>query len=113
VKVATLANGAPDGRLVLVSGDNRRYLDAADVAPSLQQAIEEWDTVAPRLAALSKRLDQGHGQPVTASDLRAPLPRAWPWLDGSAYESHGELMDKVFGMTSEKNRAPTNVSGIV
>jgi fumarylacetoacetate (FAA) hydrolase len=26
------------------------------------------------------------------------LPRAWQWLDGSAFASHGALMDKVLGV---------------
>ena len=32
----------------------------------------------------------------------APLPRAWQWLDGSAYDSHGALMDAAYKVKAEK-----------
>ena len=28
---------------------------------------------------------------------RAPLPRSWQWLDGSAFATHGQLMQVAFG----------------
>jgi fumarylacetoacetate (FAA) hydrolase len=41
------------------------------------------------------------------------LPRAWQWLDGSAFESHGDLMDTVFGMAKkEKTGRPLMYQGI-
>ena len=37
---------------------------------------------------------------ASASEVNwlSPLPRAWQWLDGSAFDSHGTLMQKAFGL---------------
>ncbi|ELW9498892.1 fumarylacetoacetate hydrolase family protein, partial [Klebsiella variicola] len=35
-------------------------------------------------------------QPYDPWRLLAPLPRAWQWLDGSAFLSHGERMQRAF-----------------
>ena len=59
MKLATLKNGSKDGRLVVVSRDLTRALDATAVAPSLLAAIEGWATSAPRLQALYERLNGG------------------------------------------------------
>ena len=40
MKLATLADGSRDGRLVLVSRDGRRLTSASDIAPTLQQALD-------------------------------------------------------------------------
>jgi fumarylacetoacetate (FAA) hydrolase len=42
----------------------------------------------------------------------APLPRAWQWLDGSAFDSHGELMSKVFGMDPPPRDRPLMYQGV-
>jgi len=42
----------------------------------------------------------------------APLPRAWQWLDGSAFESHGNLMPKVFRMDPLPRDRPLMYQGI-
>lgn len=98
MKLATLDNATPDGELVVVSSDGARYLGDPSVAPTLQTALESWTDSAPRLAALSKLLDAGQGASIHSRRIRAPLPRAWQWLDGSAYESHGTLMQIAFGL---------------
>lgn len=96
MKLATLNEGGPDGALLVISADGTRFVRAEGVAPTLQAAIERWDEVAPALRDLSARLAAGGGEPVIAARLAAPLPRAWQWLDGSAYRSHGELMERLF-----------------
>jgi len=53
MKLATLKNGARDGRLVVVSRDLTRYTDAARIAPTLQAALDDWETTAPKLASLA------------------------------------------------------------
>jgi fumarylacetoacetate (FAA) hydrolase len=88
--LATLHDGTPDGRLIVVSPDRRHYAFAP--MPILREAFEDWDANARILAGLPafpERLDDVR--------LEAPLPRTWQWLDGSAYHTHGELMQVAFG----------------
>jgi fumarylacetoacetate (FAA) hydrolase len=99
MKLATLDNGTPDGRLVVVSSDGRRCADAAKIAPTLQQALERWSDLEHSLRDLQQSLDEGRlteTQPFSVEQALAPLPRAWQWLDGSAFQSHGDLMSTVF-----------------
>jgi 2-keto-4-pentenoate hydratase/2-oxohepta-3-ene-1,7-dioic acid hydratase in catechol pathway len=99
MKLATLDNGTPDGELILVSRDLLRAVPASGIVATLQCALEQWDTVVPQLQSLADELESGDCQdqrPFDVSSALAPLPRAWQWLDGSAYESHGDLMAKVF-----------------
>jgi len=57
-------------------------------------------------------LNAGGGEPFDQSTALAPLPRAWQWLDGSAFESHGNLMDQVFGLTIPKDGKPLMYQGL-
>src|SRR5688500_9529876 len=64
-------------------------------------ALERWSEVEPRLRRLSDDLNAGRVAEAIALDpsqLAAPLPRAPQWLDASAFHSHGDLMQKVFGL---------------
>ncbi|MCB1394918.1 MAG: fumarylacetoacetate hydrolase family protein [Rhodobacter sp.] len=97
MKLATLANGTPDGRLHIVSRDHSRCAPA-QAAQTLQQALEDWQGTAPALTAEYAALNAGGGQPFDPATALAPLPRAWQWLDGSAFDSHGDLMQRVFKM---------------
>lgn len=99
MKLATLADGSPDGRLVLVSADGTLCAPVGSPAATLQQALERWRDVEPVLRDLQQSLDAGRAaqaQPFDAANALAPLPRAWQWLDGSAFQSHGDLMSTVF-----------------
>ena len=96
MKLATMPNGTRDGRLVVVSRSLERCLGADGIAATLQEAIEHWGEVEAPLRELSQRLEAGDGAPFDPSAALAPLPRAWQWLDGSAYLSHGELMETAF-----------------
>ena len=101
MKLATERNGLPDGGLLLVSRDLRTAAPAADISPNLQNAIDRWDEVMPALEARYDRLNAGRAERATAfrpETMMAPLPRAWQWLDGSAFPSHGELMQKAFNL---------------
>ena len=92
MKLATLPNGMPDGRLVVVSRDLSRAVSAANIAPTLQQALDQWSVSLPRLEKLYGELCAGRAPGAVAFNAGAalaPLPRAWQWLDGSAYQSHG------------------------
>ena len=102
MRFATLPNGTPDGRLHLVSRDNARCAPAA-AAPTLQAALEDWADLQGALEAEYQALNAG-GDSAAFDPARAlaPLPRAWQWLDGSAYDSHGALMDAAYKVKAEK-----------
>lgn len=99
MKLATLRDGTRDGTLLVVRRDNQMYVPAGDIARTLQAALDDWDRVAPALAALYERLNRGEvaGQPVDVQALHAPLPRAYEWIDGSAYINHIILVRKARG----------------
>jgi len=101
MKLATQADGSRDGRLVVVSRDLQRATSAASVAPTLQAALDDWARAAPALAALARELEAGRAEsfPFEARQALAPLPRAYHWVDGSAYVNHVELVRKARGAT--------------
>jgi fumarylacetoacetate (FAA) hydrolase len=94
MRLASLKSGR-DGRLVIVARDGRRYLEAK-AAGTLQNALDDWQTVAPRLEEESRAVERV-GQPLEATKLAAPLPRAYEWVDGSAYLNHIRLVRKARG----------------
>lgn len=99
MKLATLDDDSRDGRLVVVSNDLTRCTDARRIAPTLQAALDEWPRLAPELAALARALESG-SVPVERfheRDTLSPLPRAYQFLDGSAYINHVELVRKARG----------------
>jgi len=99
VKLGSLRSGGRDGTLLVVSRDLRRARRAGEVAPTLQAALEDWPRLAPRLKALYDALNEGaeSGFALDPADLASPLPRAYQWLDGSAYLSHVERVRKARG----------------
>ena len=99
MRFATLPNGQLDGRLVIVSRDLHQACDAQDIAPSLLDALQRWDTVVPALQARSDALNAGRAADAFAFDPQqclAPLPRSPQWLDASAFLNHGRLMEQAF-----------------
>lgn len=99
MKLATLRNGQRDGRLVVVSADARRCIDACPVAPTLLDALERWKVVEPALQDLSHTVNAPAAlgtMPFDARQCLAPLPRTWQWIDGSAFLNHGHLMERAF-----------------
>ncbi len=98
MKLATLRDGSPDGRLLVVSRDLSRAVDAASIAPTLLAALGQWETVAAPLRHLAEALESGmlQGVPFDPAQAMAPLPRAPQWLDGSCFLNHGRLMAKAF-----------------
>lgn len=99
MKLATLKNGGRDGRLVVVSRDLSRCLSAADIAPTLQAALDDWARAEPGLREIVERLEAspGAGEPFDEAACHSPLPRAYQWADGSAYVNHVELVRKARG----------------
>lgn len=114
MKLATLKNGSPDGRLHVVSR-NLEHAVPAPGATTMQQLLEDWDGLSPKLFEVYEVLCAGHAEGMFAFDqaqAMAPLPRAWQWLDGSAFESHGELMDTVLGIKKERTGRPLMYQGV-
>ena len=104
MRLATLRDGTPDGRLVVVSPDGSACASAP--FPTLQAALENWAAAAAKLAAITAFPDA-----LDPGQLAAPLPRAWQWFDGSAYQSHGDLMDAVLGIDKPKTDLPLMYQG--
>ena len=95
MKLATLKDGSRDGQLVVVSRDLSTAHYATGIASRLQQALDDWNFIAPQLQDLYDTLNQGkarHAFPFDAKQCMAPLPRAYQWADGSAYINHVELV---------------------
>ncbi|WP_226018851.1 fumarylacetoacetate hydrolase family protein [Novosphingobium sp. FKTRR1] len=105
MRLATLDNGSKDGRLIIVSPQATHY--ALAPVETLQAALEDWDAVAPQLAAIT-----AFPESLDSASLLAPLPRAWQWLDGSVYPSHGALMDKALGHEPLKADFPLMYQGV-
>jgi fumarylacetoacetate (FAA) hydrolase len=98
MKLATLRNGTRDGQLVVVSRDLARALPVPAIAPTLQAALDGWSGLAPRLQEAADRLAAGDvpgAVPFNQRQALAPLPRAYQWVDGSAYVNHVELVRKA------------------
>jgi fumarylacetoacetate (FAA) hydrolase len=101
MKLATLRDGSRDGRLVVVSRDLSRAVDAASVAATMQVAMDHWDRVEPGLRALSVDLNGGDLRgafPFVVEQAMAPLPRTHQFVDASAFLNHGNIMERAFNI---------------
>jgi fumarylacetoacetate (FAA) hydrolase len=99
MRLATLRDGSRDGALVVVGAKGDRCARAGAAAPSLQRALDEWSRCEPLLRDLGARLERGEvdALPLDPAALTAPLPRAYEWIDGSAYLNHVVLVRKARG----------------
>lgn len=100
MKLGSLKEGGRDGTLVVVSRDLSRAVRAEGIAPTMQQALEDWSNTAPRLNALAQSLEAGQAEgafDLSMEDLASPLPRAYEFLDGSAYLPHVERVRRARG----------------
>lgn len=95
MRLATARNGTRDGRLIVVSSDAQSYVEAP--VPTLQAALDDWDTARVELERLSQALNSGQVErrALEVSTLLAPLPRVYEWVDGSAYLNHVVLVRKA------------------
>ena len=109
MRLATLDNGTPDGTLVVLSRDAERCLRAER---TMQQAMEDWRQAERVLRSLASRLDDGEGEELDHGRLLAPLPRAWQWLDGSAFPQHGDLMQQAFNLPPIETDRPLMYQGL-
>lgn len=99
MKLATLDDGTRDGTLVVVSRDGARFQRVQHVARSLQAALDDWEHNEPLLTKIFVDLDAKRdiGESLDVARLAAPLPRAYEWIDGSAFLSHVMLVRKARG----------------
>ena len=95
MKLATRRNGTRDGELLVVSRDGTRCEKAS--APTLQAALDDWQTHETPLVAAYDQINAGGGVPLDVRTLHSPLPRAYEWVDGSAFINHIVLVRKARG----------------
>lgn len=90
MRLATLADGSRDGALVVVDPTGTRARSAAPIARTLQQALDDWARCEPQLRALAAQLarEPEGTEALDPARLLAPLPRAYEWIDASAYLEH-------------------------
>ncbi len=96
MKLASLKQGR-DGSLVVVSRDLTRFKVVADIAPTMQYALENWEECESKLKQVYAEVNQSetNTQAFDVSLFHSPLPRAYQWVDGSAYINHVELVRKA------------------
>lgn len=100
MKLATLNDGSRDGQLVVVSRDLQRCVAVPSIAKTLQQALDDWEQTAPALQEVSAALAAGgvlREQAFDQARCNSPLPRAYQFVDGSAYLNHVELVRRARG----------------
>jgi fumarylacetoacetate (FAA) hydrolase len=99
MKLATLRDGSRDGRLLVIRRDGEAGAPAPDAWPTVQRALDDWTAAEPALRTLADELDRGSidGIPIDPHRLGAPLPRAYEWVDGSAFLNHVILVRKARG----------------
>jgi len=76
------------------------YAGSMTSTATLQAALDEWSAKSVQLRAASDALNDGQlagSFPFSAADMKAPLPRAYQWVDGSAYVNHVELVRRARG----------------
>jgi fumarylacetoacetate (FAA) hydrolase len=100
LKLASLKSGGRDGRLIVVNHELTKYVSAGEVAATLQQAIDDWASAAPRLNAIYQSLNAGvaeGAEDLNMDTLASPFPRAFEFVDGSAYLPHVARVRKARG----------------
>ncbi len=101
MKLASLKKGGRDGTLIVVSDDLKSAVNVEGIVPTMQQALENWQGVHNELDQVYALLCAGEARDAFALEmhaLAAPLPRAYQWLDGSAYVNHVQLVRKSRGV---------------
>jgi fumarylacetoacetate (FAA) hydrolase len=100
MKLGSLKEGGRDGTLIVVSRDLKQAVKATGIAATLQASLDDWSNAAPRLNALSEELNAGkaaHAFALDMTKLASPLPRAYEFVDGSAYLPHVERVRRARG----------------
>lgn len=101
MKLGTIKDGTRDGTLVVVSKDLKKAVKAEGIASTLQAALDAWPEKCAALEVLYKGLNAGKVAVGTFAfdpkQAMAPLPRAYQWVDGSAYLVHAERVRRSRG----------------
>jgi fumarylacetoacetate (FAA) hydrolase len=105
MKLASLKAGGRDGTLIVASRDLGKAVAVTDIAPTLQAALEIWADAAPRLNRVYELLNASRAETINGENvfvldpatLAAPLPRAYEFVDGSAYLPHVERVRRARG----------------
>src|SRR5579859_392219 len=100
MKLGSLKEGGRDGTLIVVNRALTQAVKATGIAPTMQAALDDWSSTAPRLNALYEELNAGTANGAFALDMHAlasPLPRAYEFVDGSAYLPHVERVRRARG----------------
>lgn len=99
MKLGSLREGGRDGTLVVVDKKLERAVKVPEIARTLQAALDAWAETAPRLAEVYAGIaDNPAAFDLDCAKLASPLPRAYQWVDGSAYVNHVELVRKARGV---------------
>ena len=112
MKLASLPDGSPDGRLVVVSRDLTVCSDARHIAPSLAAALAGWEAAAPELDLIARGVE-ALGQPLERFHERAacaPLPVA----GGRCASTHPRSAIRTgadAAITAEIGFAPSSATG--
>lgn len=115
MRLATLRDGSADGALLVVARDGLSAAPAGAIARNLQSALNRWSDAEPALRALAAAVESGAARGQSGLDpatLGAPLPRAWQWLDASAYPEHGRLMQRAFDLPEIATDRPLMYQGL-
>ncbi len=101
MKLATLKSATSrDGTLCVVNKTLSHAVCVAQIAPNLQHALDHWQTLAPKLQNIYTQLNEEKIDNIFVFDPKqctSPLPRAYQWIDGSAYVNHVELVRRARG----------------
>jgi fumarylacetoacetate (FAA) hydrolase len=92
MKLATIDNGQRDGQLYVVSRDLKTMKKAPFTC--LQHALDDWQHASKILEEINPTSSD---EAFDLSRVRAPLPRAYEWVDGSAFINHVVLVRKARG----------------
>jgi len=100
MRLASLKNNSRDGELVFVDDELSKIKIVGSDIPTLQFALDHWQNIYKTLTVRYKLFlaNKSKEADYIADNMHAPLPRAYQWLDGSAYVHHVELARKSRGV---------------
>jgi len=110
MKLGTLKSKNIDGELVIVSKDNSKMIKVPNIAKTMQEAMDNWTELSDRLSNAYEELNKGESENILTVNeelFHSPLPRAYQWLDGSAYIQHIILVRKARGAQPPENLKTT------
>lgn len=107
MKLASLkSTTSRDGVLCVVNQKLTTAVRVEHIANTMQQALDDWSNIEPRLQHIYQQLNEGRIDNTFAfepAQCTSPLPRAYQWVDGSAYVNHVELVRKARGAVLPEN----------